>query len=119
GDGLFEARGGGVARGEALERTAEIVLGRGPVERHALAGSFLESVAVGGDGLFEARGAALARAEAAERIAEIVQRRPALLCVLRGAKRKTGDLNRDQKIEIDPLVAPTRIECVLSLAHRL
>jgi hypothetical protein len=29
------------------ERTGEIVLGRGPVERHALAGSLLQHLAVG------------------------------------------------------------------------
>jgi hypothetical protein len=44
---------------ERAEHIAEIVLDRGPVERHALAGSFLEGVAIGGNGLFEARGIVL------------------------------------------------------------
>jgi hypothetical protein len=52
-------------------------------------------------------------------VAEIVQRRPALLCVLPEVKRKAGDLRRDDEIEFDPLVAPTHIECVLSLAHNV
>ena len=34
---------------------AEIVLGRGPIERHALAGADLESGAIGSDGLFQNR----------------------------------------------------------------
>jgi hypothetical protein len=46
--------------------------GAEPVERHALAGVFLERVAIGGDALFEACGAALAPAERLERSAEIV-----------------------------------------------
>ena len=50
--------------------------------------------------------------------AEIVLRCPALLCVLCGAERKTGDLDRNQKIEIDPLVAAAHVECILPLEHR-
>jgi hypothetical protein len=38
GDGLFEARGAGLTPTKRDERIAEIVLGRGPIERHALAG---------------------------------------------------------------------------------
>ena len=49
---------------ERRERVAEVVLRHRPLERHPLAGSFRERVAVGGDGLFEARGAALAFARA-------------------------------------------------------
>src|SRR5213076_2734174 len=71
GDGLFEQRGAALALAERLERSAEIVLGRGPVERDALAG-VLQGRPIGGDGLFEPRGAALALAERGERIAEIV-----------------------------------------------
>ena len=59
----------------ALERGAEVVLGHGPLQRHALAGSFLERRAIGGDGLLEARGAALALAELLERVAEVALRR--------------------------------------------
>ena len=44
------------------EAYAQIVLGHGPVERHALAGPFLQRLAIGGDGLFEPRRPALALA---------------------------------------------------------
>src|SRR5712671_402526 len=40
------------------ERIAEIVLGHGPLERHALAGVFLQRVAKGDDGFLQPRGAA-------------------------------------------------------------
>ena len=46
-----------------IERVAEIVLGRRPVERHALAGPFLQRRAIGGDRLLQPRRAALALAE--------------------------------------------------------
>ena len=46
-----------------FKRSAEIVLGRGPVERHALARSFLQRLAIGGDGLLQPRRAALALPE--------------------------------------------------------
>src|SRR3989442_15133293 len=44
----------------------------GPVEPHALAGSFLEGGAIGGDRLLKPRRPALALAECQERVAEIV-----------------------------------------------
>ena len=47
-------------------------LGHGPLERHALAGIFLQGLAIGGDGLLEPRRPALPLAERSERIAEIV-----------------------------------------------
>ena len=50
---------------------AEVHLGRGPFERHARAGQFLQGVAIGGNGLLEPRRPALPLAEAHERIAEI------------------------------------------------
>src|SRR5262249_47690234 len=61
-----------LVRAEAPECNAEIVLGLRPVERHALAGSFLEGVAIGGDRLLQPRRPALALAEGPERSAEIV-----------------------------------------------
>ena len=54
-----------------FERSAEIHLGRGPIERHARAGPFLQGFAKGGDGLLEPRRPALPLAEAKERSAEI------------------------------------------------
>jgi len=68
-DGLFEACGTALALAKPPKRIAEIVLGRGPVERDAFAGVFLQRLARGGDGLFEACGAPLALAERSERIA--------------------------------------------------
>ena len=53
GDRFFEARRADLALAERSQRSAEIVLGRGPLQRHALAGAFLERLAVGGDRLFE------------------------------------------------------------------
>jgi hypothetical protein len=40
---------------ERFERSAEIVLGHGPLERDPLAGSFLQGFAKGGNGLYEPR----------------------------------------------------------------
>jgi hypothetical protein len=54
------------------ERTAEIVLRTGPLERDALAGPFLQRHPKGGERLLQARRAALAPAERSKRIAEIV-----------------------------------------------
>ena len=49
----------------------EIVLGPGPIERHALAGIFRQRFAIGFDGLLEPRRPAPPLAEHSERIAEI------------------------------------------------
>ena len=53
---------------EPRERVAQVHLGHGPVQRHALAGLFLQRGAVGGDRLLKPRGAALAFAEARKRV---------------------------------------------------
>src|SRR5260370_41789 len=60
------------ARGEGPEYSTEISAGRGPLERHALAGIFHEGVAIGGDRVLQLRRPTLALAEGLERIAEIV-----------------------------------------------
>ena len=44
---------------QPLESTGKIFLRHGPVERHALAGAFLKSGAIGDHSLFQALGAAL------------------------------------------------------------
>ena len=44
----------------------------GPIERHALAGPFLQRLAIGGDGLFKLCRSALALAEYIKRSAQIV-----------------------------------------------
>ena len=59
------------ALSEGPERIAEIVLGHGPVEGHAVSGVFLEGVPIGGDGVLEGLLIA-ALSEGRERIAEIV-----------------------------------------------
>ena len=52
-----------LARAERLERVAEVVLGRGPLQRDALARPDLQGGAIGGDRLFQPLGAVLARDE--------------------------------------------------------
>jgi hypothetical protein len=42
--------GAALAFAQRCARLAEIVLGRGPLRRHALAGEFLQRIAIGGDG---------------------------------------------------------------------
>src|SRR5450631_1165415 len=74
GDRLVETRHAALALAERLERSAEIVLRPGPLERDAHAGPFLQRRPIGGDRLLETRRAALALAERGERIAEIVLR---------------------------------------------
>ncbi len=54
-----------------MERIAEIHLGRGPIERRARAGSFLQGLAIGGNRLLEPRRTTLPLAETHERGAEI------------------------------------------------
>src|SRR5258707_1391692 len=71
---LVEPGGAALALAEQLQRSAEIVLCRGPVERHALARPLFKGLAIGGDGLVEVCGVALALAERLERNAEIVLR---------------------------------------------
>ena len=61
-----------LALAERLERVAEVVLGRGPLQRDALARSDLQGGAIGADRLFEPLGAVLALAERRERGAEVV-----------------------------------------------
>src|SRR3990172_3219496 len=58
--------------GEQGFGAGEVVLGHGPIERHALAGALQQGGAKGGDRLVESRGTALALAERLERSAEIV-----------------------------------------------
>jgi hypothetical protein len=59
---------------ERRERGAEVVLRCCPLERRALAGPFLERVAVGLDGFEQTLGAVLALPERQERGAEVVLR---------------------------------------------
>jgi hypothetical protein len=56
---------------EPPQRGAEVVLGRGPLERAALAREFLEGLAIGGGGFEQVRGARFALAKALERVAEV------------------------------------------------
>jgi hypothetical protein len=72
GDGLFEPRRPALPPAERCERSAEVVLGRGPIGRQARAGPFLQRFAKGGDALFEPRRPALPLAERCERSAEVV-----------------------------------------------
>jgi len=58
--------------GEQHQGNALIAGGRGPSERHARAGIFLQRLAKGGNRLLEPRRAALPLAEYPERIAEII-----------------------------------------------
>jgi hypothetical protein len=54
-----------------------VVLGRGPLQRHPLAGPLLQRRAIGVDRLLQPLGAALPLAERQERVAEVVLgRRP-------------------------------------------
>jgi hypothetical protein len=46
GDGLVEPRRPALPLAEFLERIAEIILGPGPLERHAFAGSFAQNLAI-------------------------------------------------------------------------
>ena len=56
------------------EGIAEVVLRYSPIERNALAGTFLEGGAVGVDGLFQALGVALPLSQEPKGIAEVVLR---------------------------------------------
>src|ERR1700732_3644167 len=69
-DGLREPRRAALARAEVLKRGAEIILGRCPFKRHALAGQLLQGVAIGFDGPLEPGRAALPLAKRFERGAE-------------------------------------------------
>ena len=60
-----------LSRSPGVERSAEIVLGQRPIERHALGGIFLQRLAIGLGGFVEGLRAALALAEGA-RSSEIV-----------------------------------------------
>src|SRR5262245_23655891 len=60
--------------GEEYQRFALTARGDCPIDRLALAGPFLQRVAIGGDRLLEPGSAALARAERLKRVAEIVLR---------------------------------------------
>jgi tripartite-type tricarboxylate transporter receptor subunit TctC len=60
---LLKTCGAALALAKPPKRNAEIGLGRGPVERDALAGPFLEGGAIGGHRLLETRDAALALAK--------------------------------------------------------
>ena len=80
------------------------------MQRHALAGSFQKRRAKDRDRLLEPGGAALALAQRPERVAQIILRCPSLLRVRRGIKLEPCDLNRDQEIEIDPLLVTALIE---------
>jgi hypothetical protein len=59
-DRLFEADGTTLALAQLHERVAEVVLGQGPIQRHALTGCFGQRRAIGGDRLLKMVGAALA-----------------------------------------------------------
>jgi hypothetical protein len=61
-----------VSLAEHRKCLAEIALCHGPVERHALAGQFVEGVAIGGDRLLQQCRPALTVAELHERSTEIV-----------------------------------------------
>src|SRR6202023_3891942 len=65
-----EPRRAALARAEVLKRGAEIVLGRGPLKRHAIAGQLLQGLTIGFDGPLEPRRAALPLAKRFERGAE-------------------------------------------------
>src|SRR5258708_38922105 len=71
-NGLFEPRRPALALSEGGKRMAQIVLGRGPLERHALAGPFLQRLAIASDGLVKLRRSGLALPQSPKRIAEIV-----------------------------------------------
>src|SRR5262249_60256628 len=77
--GLIDLAEGGLSHGgvsaalaEEHQRNPFTAKTRGPVEWHALSGSFLQRLAKGGDGLFELRRPSLALPEGAKRIAHIV-----------------------------------------------
>src|SRR5436309_2918730 len=105
-------RGVAAPLGEAPQRDALIAKTRGPVERHALAGPFLERLAIGGDGLFQLRRPALALAEIPERDAQVVEGGTAFVAAARGHQFKASDLDRDQKVKIDPLFVTPHVERV-------
>ena len=63
------------SRAQGRKRGAEVVLRRGPLERHALSGVLLERCAEGGHRLLEALRAVLPRAQSRKRVAEVVLRR--------------------------------------------
>ena len=56
--------------GQFQDGITKVDLGPPPIERHALAGPFLERLAIGGDGLLELGGAVLAHAQRIERVAK-------------------------------------------------
>src|SRR6516225_5800868 len=58
--------------GKEHQRNAFIPKTRGPQERHALVGSLLQRLAVGGDSLFKLRRPALASSKSGKRITQIV-----------------------------------------------
>jgi hypothetical protein len=71
-DGLLELRRPALALPQDPKHIPQIALGRGPVERHALAGPFLERLAIGGDGLFELRRPTLAPPQDVKRVSQAV-----------------------------------------------
>ena len=75
-DRLLELRRPALPLAEPLERIAEIVLRRRPVERHALARPFLQRLAIGRDRLLKLRRPAL---PLAERLSSAL---PRLFCVV-------------------------------------
>src|SRR5260221_46693 len=70
--GRFEPGGARLPLAEALEHTAEVILGRGLIEGLSLARALLQGFLVRGHGRFEPGGARFPFAEAPERNAEVV-----------------------------------------------
>src|SRR5262249_45347737 len=100
-----------------LKRIAEIILGPGPVERHALAGQFLEGVAIGANCLLQPRRPALACAERLKRIAEIVLGPgPAERHAVAGQFFERGAIGRDRLCQ-PRRPALARAECLKRIAE--
>ena len=79
------------------ERVAEVVLRHRPLQRHALAGVFLQRGAEGGDGFEQAGGAAFALAERPERGAEVVLRHGPVERSFRAGRQEQGrSIDRDR-----------------------
>jgi hypothetical protein len=70
-NGLLQPRRPALVLAKAKQRGAEIILDRGPLERHALAGPFLQRFVIGSDSVIEKRRPVFPLVEPHERIAEI------------------------------------------------
>jgi len=97
----------------------KIAFYHGPLQRHPLAGPFLERVLIGGHGVLQPPDAGFALPEGLQRSAQIIEGRAAFIQGVGAGKDKLGNLNCDAQIKCEAFVAACLIIADKQLTQRV